>query len=141
MKKKRQLERLKRVREVQCQRVMEKLALEQSKLQLEEQRLLQLEAYQKTYAWDEGRQASGLSLSSAQMMFVNVEKAVKHQQHQVATQEAHCRTAKEKYLIEKRSLKVADSLVNKRVKILVQKAARSEQKTMDEMSARNTSIW
>lgn len=59
MKKKKQLSRLLMLRELQYQKESERLAKEQGQLNREEDRLKQLEHYQQTYAWQEGRQANG----------------------------------------------------------------------------------
>ncbi|MGI9274060.1 MAG: flagellar export protein FliJ [Endozoicomonas sp.] len=136
MKKKKQLDRLIQIREVVCEKVKEGLFRAQTKLTQEEMTLEQLLAYQQSYAWQKDRKASGLALSSAQMMAVNVGKAVQHQRQQVAVQTANCRSAQENYVVEKRQLRTAEVLLEKHQSVLDRKAEKAEQNLQDEFSAR-----
>ncbi|AMO56370.1 hypothetical protein GZ77_06130 [Endozoicomonas montiporae] len=135
MRKRRQLDKLKALREMQCQQVKQELAEHQGKLVQEETRLQQLEDYQKNYVWDEARQADGLLLNSAQMMAQSVHNAVLHQRQQVDVQQAQCRATQHKYTHERLRLRTAEALFDSHQKKLDKKAARQEQKMFDEASS------
>lgn len=139
MRKKRQLTQLKILREIQCQDARKKLSQSQSQLLLEEQRLGQLEAYQKNYSWHEGSQANGLALCSSQLMAETVAHALTHQRQQVALQESRYRTAKSDYIQEKLQLRTAETLLDRHQKVLDAGKNRQEQKQLDEFSARSWS--
>ena len=136
MRRKKQLDRLKMIRALICEQVKDEVSQEQFKLASEENTLERLEDYQKNYIWDKDRQASGLVLNSAQMMAENVEKAVKHQQQQVAVQLAKCRTIRQKLMLEKRKLKTAESLLDRHQKKLDKKSEKQEQALQDEFAIR-----
>ena len=136
MKKRRQLDRFRALRAMQCQQVKQDLSRHQQKLSAEEQRLERLEEYQKHYAWRIDRQANGLLLSSAQMMAESVHHAVHHQKQQVGVQQAQCNTAQQYYIRERVRLRTAEALLESHQKVLDKKAAKKDQKLADEMSAR-----
>ena len=136
MKRKRLLNKLLMLREIQYQHVAERLNGEQFKLQQEEQRLERLENYQQTYAWDEGRQTNGLTLNSAQMMVHSVDKAVRHQRQQVAVQQVQYRSARDKVMVEKRQVRTAEVLVDRHQQLLNRKESKLDQKASDEFSSR-----
>ena len=136
MKRKRLLNKLLMLREIQYQQVAQHLSGEQFKLQQEEQRLEQLERYQQTYAWDEGRQTNGLTLNSAQMMVHSVDQAVRHQRQQVAVQQVQCRSARDKVMVEKRQVRTAEVLMDRHQQLLNRQASKADQKISDEFSSR-----
>ena len=136
MKKRKQLSRLLMLREIQYQKEMERLTKEQGQLNQESQRLEMLEEYQKSYVWSEGRQVSGFTLNSAQMMAHSVDQAVRHQRQQVAVQEVQCRSAREKVMQEKVQLRTAEVLFDRHQQILNKKEEKREQKFADEISSR-----
>ncbi len=136
MKRRRLLNKLLMLREMQYQQVVEHLSKEQFKLQQEEHRLEQLEHYQQTYAWDAGRESNGLMLNSAQMMVHSVDKAVRHQRQQVAVQQVQCRSVREKVIVEKRQVRTAEQLLESHQQVLNRKADKADQKLSDEMSSR-----
>ncbi len=140
MKKKRQLNRLLEIREIQCRQVMVSLSEEEGRLQLEEQRLNQLETYQKTYEWQEGTHIDGLALTTAQMMSVTVDRAVRHQKQQVAVQQVQCRSARDSYIQEKRQVSTTEMLVEKHNRVLEKKSSKAEQKQMDEFAMRSVQM-
>lgn len=136
MKRKRLLNKLLMLREIQYQQEAEHLTREQLKLQQEESRLEKLEHYQQTYAWSEGRQTNGLALNSAQMMVHSVDQAVRHQRQQVAVQQVQCRSARDRVQVEKRQVRTAERLVESHQKVLERKASKADQTMSDELSAR-----
>ena len=136
MKRKRLLNKLLMLREIQYQQVAENLSKEQFKLEREEQRLEQLEHYQQSYAWEEGRETNGFSLNSAQMMVHSVGQAVRHQRQQVAVQQVQCRAIREKVLAEKRQVRTAEMLTDRHQQVLNRRADKMDQKQSDELSSR-----
>lgn len=135
MRRRRQLDKLRALREMQCQQVKQELSEQQGRLMQEEVRLQQLEDYQKSYALGRERQADGLLLNSAHMMEQSVHQAVLHQRQQVGVQQAQCRATQNKYINERMRLRTAEALYDSHQKVLDRKAARQEQKVFDELSS------
>ena len=132
MKKRRQLDKLRSIRAMQCQQVKQEMSEQQGRLNQEEIRLQQLENYQKQYALTENSQVNGLLLGSSHRMAQSVDKAIQHQRQQVGVQQAQCRAVQGRYVSERMKLRTAESLYDSHQKVLDKKAARQEQKTLDD---------